>query len=357
MSDRGRLVSNLEDRTFLWLVVVVSLAFAWILAPLFGAILWATIVAILFTPLYRRLVPMMRNKRTPAALATLAVVVVVVILPLALITTLLVQEASGVYERLRSGELNIGDYVRQLISASPGWLTALLARFGMTDLADVQQRLSTALLRSSQLLAGQAINVGQNTLDFIVSLFVMLYLLFFLLRDGDRLACRIEEAVPLRAEQRRALIEKFTVVLRATVKGNLVVAVAQGVLGGLIFWFLGIHAPVLWGALMAVLSLLPAIGTALIWLPVAVYLLATGAVWKGIVLIGWGVLVIGLVDNILRPILVGKDIKMPDYLVLVSTLGGLAVFGVNGFVIGPVIAAMFMAAWSIFAAARLRMPD
>jgi predicted PurR-regulated permease PerM len=357
MSDRGRLVSNLEDRTFLWLVVVVSLAFAWILAPLFGAILWATIVAILFTPLYRRLVPMMRNKRTPAALATLAVVVVVVILPLALITTLLVQEASGVYERLRSGELNIGDYVRQLISASPGWLTALLARFGMTDLADVQQRLSTALLRSSQLLAGQAINVGQNTLDFIVSLFVMLYLLFFLLRDGDRLACRIEETVPLRAEQRRALIEKFTVVLRATVKGNLVVAVAQGVLGGLIFWFLGIHAPVLWGALMAVLSLLPAIGTALIWLPVAVYLLATGAVWKGIVLIGWGVLVIGLVDNILRPILVGKDIKMPDYLVLVSTLGGLAVFGVNGFVIGPVIAAMFMAAWSIFAAARLRMPD
>ena len=96
---------------------------------------------------------------------------------------------------------------------------------------------------------------------------------------------------------------------------------------------------------------------ALIWLPVAVYLLATGAVWQGIVLIAWGVLVIGLVDNIMRPILVGKDIKMPDYLVLVSTLGGLAVFGVNGFVIGPVIAAMFMAAWSIFAAGRLRMPD
>jgi len=350
-------VPDLEDRTFLWLVVVVSVAFAWILWPLFGAVLWATIVAILFTPLYRRLVPMMRNKRTPAALATLAIVVVMVILPLTLVTALLVQEASGVYERLRSGELNIGDYVRQLISASPAWVTTLLARFGLTDLGDVQQRLSTALLRSSQLLAGQAINVGQNTVDFIVSLFVMLYLLFFLLRDGDRLAGRIEEAVPLRAEQRRALLEKFTVVIRATVKGNLVVAVAQGVLGGLIFWFLGIHAPVLWAALMAVVSLLPAVGTALIWAPVAVYLLATGAVWQGIVLIAWGVLVIGLVDNIMRPILVGKDIKMPDYLVLVSTLGGLAVFGVNGFVIGPVIAAMFMAAWSIFTTAKVRMDD
>jgi predicted PurR-regulated permease PerM len=161
----------------------------------------------------------------------------------------------------------------------------------------------------------------------------------------------------LRAEQKRDLFNKFTAVIRATVKGNIVVALVQGALGGVIFWLLGVHAAVLWGALMAVLSLLPAVGSALVWLPVAIYFLVTGAIWQGIVLISFGVLVIGLVDNVLRPILVGKDTKMPDYVVLVATLGGMAIFGLNGFVIGPAIAAMFIAAWDIFSASKSPIPD
>ena len=163
---------------------------------------------------------------------------------------------------------------------------------------------------------------------------------------------RLKAAIPLHPDHQRTLSSRFTGVIRATVKGTLVVAVVQGALGGLIFWLLGIHAPVLWAALMALLSLLPAVGTALVWLPVAIYLVATGATWQGLVLIAYGVLVIGLVDNVLRPILVGKDTKMPDYVVLISTLGGIAVFGVNGFVIGPVIAALFMAVWSMFSTSR-----
>jgi predicted PurR-regulated permease PerM len=120
------------------------------------------------------------------------------------------------------------------------------------------------------------------------------------------------------------------------------------VLGGIIFWFLDLPAPVLWGVVMAFLSLLPAIGSALVWFPVALYLLATGAVWQGLLLIAYGVLVIGLVDNLLRPLLIGMDTKLPDYLVLICTLGGIAIFGLNGLVIGPVIAAMFVATWDIF---------
>ena len=143
------------------------------------------------------------------------------------------------------------------------------------------------------------------------------------------------------------LLNKFTGVIRATVKGNLVVAIVQGALGGLIFWFLGIEAALLWGAIMSVLSLLPA-GSGVIWVPVAIYFLATGAILKGIILLAFGVLVIGLIDNFLRPILVGKDTQMPDYLVLVSTLGGMALFGLNGFVIGPVIAALFITAWGLY---------
>ena len=345
-------MADLEDRAFLWVVIGVSVAFAWILWPFFGTVLWATIAAILFAPLYRRLYASMRRRRTPAALAAVTIITVMVILPLTVVTALLVQEASGVYAKIQSGEVNVGRYFADVFSALPAWAVGLLNRFGLWSLGDVQNTLTTGLMRSSQYLAGQALTIGQNAFDFIVSLFVMLYVLFFLLRDGDELARRIRDAVPLRPEQRHALFETFAVVIRATVKGNIVVAVLQGALGGIMFWFLGIRAPVLWGALMAILSLLPAVGAALVWLPVAVYLLATGAVWQGVVLIVWGAVVIGLVDNVVRPLLVGKETRMPDYLVLISTLGGIAIFGVNGFVVGPVIAAMFIAAWSIFAASR-----
>jgi len=343
---------TLEEKTFLLLIVAVSLAFAWILWPLYGAILWGTVIAILFAPLYRRLSHSMRQRRTLAALATVMIIVVIVILPVTLITTLLLQEASSVYEMMRTGELNFGQYFRQAVAALPAWAVSLLERFGLTNFGVVQEKLSAGLLKGSQFLGTQAINIGQNTFEFVAGLLVMVYLLFFLLRDGDELFEHIRNAVPLRAEQQSALFRKFIIVTRATVKGNILVALLQGALGGLIFWLMDIHAPVLWAVVMAFLSLLPAVGAAFVWLPVAIYFLAIGAIWQGVVLIGYGVLVIGLVDNILRPILVGKDTKMPDYVVLISTLGGMATFGLNGFVIGPVIAAMFMAAWDIFSASR-----
>jgi predicted PurR-regulated permease PerM len=345
-------VPDLEDRTFLWLLLAVSVLFALIVWPFYGAVLWAAIASILFAPVYRRLAASMGQRRNLAALATLAVIVVMVIVPLTLITTALVQEAAGVYDRIQSGELDFRRYFQQVFDALPAWAAALLDRFGLTNLAAAQEQLSAGLMRASQFLAAQAISIGQRTFDFVVSLFVMLYVLFFLLRDGDTLTSRVRKAIPLHAEQQHDLFEKFAVVIRATVKGNIVVALVQGALGGLIFWLLGIHAALLWAVLMAAVSLLPAVGTALIWLPVAVYLLASGSVSKGIVLVAYGVVVIGLVDNVLRPVLVGKDTKLPDYVILVSTLGGIAIFGFNGLVIGPVIAAMFMAAWDIFAASR-----
>ena len=209
-----------------------------------------------------------------------------------------------------------------------------------------------ALGRSSQALTSRAFSIGQNTLEFVINLFVMLYLLFFLLRDGKALAAEAARALPLKPQHTRRLLNEFATVVRATVKGNVVVALVQGTLGGLAFWVLDISGPLLWGALMALLSLLPAVGAAMVWGPVALYLLATGSIWPAVGLTVWGVLVIGLVDNVLRPILVGKETRLPDYLVLIATLGGLSVFGLNGFVIGPVIAALFIATWEIFTQAR-----
>lgn len=267
---------------------------------------------------------------------------------MALISLSLVQEAAQVYERMRSGQLNFGNYAQQIFNALPEWATQLLAHFHLSSLSELQEKFSSAAVQASQFLATKALNIGQDTLGFIVSVGIMLYLLFFLLRDGVALGKRVRQAIPLDEAHKRNLVSKFTTVVRATVKGNIVVAASQGALGGLIFWVLGIQAPVLWGVLMAFLSLLPAVGASLIWMPVALYYLATGAAVQGAILIAYGIFVIGLVDNLLRPLLVGKDTKLPDYMVLISTLGGMSLFGLTGFVIGPAIAALFVATWGLF---------
>ncbi len=203
--------------------------------------------------------------------------------------------------------------------------------------------------RASQFVARRGRGIGTKTSRFVISFGIMMYRLFFLLRDGPRLSRKIRTAVPLSDSYKQHLIQKFTTVVRATVKGNVAVALVQGTLGGGIFAVLGIQGALLWGVIMAFLSLLPAVGAGLIWAPVAVYLLLTGSTATGLVLIAFGVLVIGMVDNVLRPILVGKDTQMPDYVVLISTLGGMALFGLNGFVIGPLVAALFIACWDLHA--------
>ena len=340
----------LQDKTLLLLVVAITLAFATILWPYYGAVFWALVLAIVFSPLQRRLSVLLRGRRTLAALAAMALILVLVILPATLIAASLLQDGVALVERIRSGELDLGQHLRQASAALPAWATGVLDRFELRDLGALQERLSSGLMQGLQVLATRVFAVGGNTLQFIVSFFIMLYLLFFLLRDGSALWRRVRSAIPLAEELQHSLSRKFTNVIRATVKGTIVVALVQGALGGLIFWLLGIGAPILWAVVMAFLSLLPAIGPGLVWGPVAIYLLATGATWPGIVLVAYGILVIGLVDNLLRPILIGKDTKMPDYVVLISTLGGMAVFGLNGFVIGPAIAAMFIAVWDIVAA-------
>lgn len=341
-------VNSVESKAFLLLVAFVSVAFVWIVWPFYGAILWGTAIAILFAPVYRRLRDMLRGRENLAAIATLVIILAIVIVPWTLVVALLARQAASVYQRLQAGEIDFQRYLLQITDALPTWLTGLFEGFGITNLGDVQERLAAGLRGASQFLTEQLVALGQTTFSFVLGLFVMLYLLFFLLRDGDQLVQSINKRVPLRREQRFALAEKFTTVIRAMIKGTLVVAIVQGALGGLIFWLLGIPAAALWGAVMGILSLLPAAGSPIVWVPVAIYLLAVGDIWQGIVLLAYGALVIGLVDNVLRPILVGKDTRIPDYLVLISTLGGLAIFGANGLLLGPVIAALFLVVWDIF---------
>jgi len=340
---------QLQRGVFLALLAIVTVAFLWVLMPFFGAVLWGVALAILFTPLYKRLLKKMPGWHNAAALSTLAICLFIVILPLAMVGVSLVQEIVQVTQSIRSGQINFAAYFQQILNAMPQWLMNIFDRFNLGDMEAWQARISAGAAQGSQLIAGQALTIGQNTFDFVISFFVMLYLLYFLVRDGSALSKSMREAVPLAKPHTHYLLNKFTTVIRATVKGNVAVAIAQGAIGGVAFWLLGVQGALLWAVLMAFLSLLPAVGAALIWGPVAIYFLATGHFLEGGILIFVGVFVIGLVDNILRPVLVGKDTQMPDYIVLMSTIGGMAIFGINGFVIGPVIAALFMAAWSLFA--------
>ena len=350
--------SDLYFRTFILLLVIVTVAFIIVLLPFYAAIFWGAILAILFTPLHKRLLTKLRGRPNLAALTTLFIIILIVILPAILITAALLQEGASIYKLISSGEVNVGRYLEQVLNALPPSVHAMLDRFGVGDIFSLQEKLTTGALKGSKFLATQAVNVGQNTFEFLVGMGVMLYILYFLLRDGANLARTSKQLIPLSEEHKQHLFRKFATVVRATVKGNIVVAITQGFLGGVMFWFLGIQGSLLWGVLMAFLSLLPAVGAALIWLPVAIYFLVTGAIWEGITLALFGVLVIGLVDNILRPLLVGKDTKIPDYVILISTLGGLSVFGLNGFVIGPLFAALFIACWDLFPSAiRMNQQD
>jgi predicted PurR-regulated permease PerM len=341
---------DLQAKTFLLLLALVTLAFGWILMPFFGAIFWGAVLAILFAPFHRRILGRLGRRPVLAALTTLGICLILVILPMTLIAISLAQEGTALYQKVESQEIDVAAFLQNVFTALPAWMHDIMGRFGLDSIGTLQARLSSAAVQGSKFIATNVLDIGKNAIDFIVSFFVMLYLLFFLLKDGSALAERIQRAIPLSAEHKRNLFDKFTTVIRAAVKGNFLVAGAQGAMGGVAFWMLGVQAPLLWAVVMAFLSLLPAVGAALVWAPVALYLVATGAIWKGVMLTTFGVLVIGMIDNVLRPILVGKDIKMPDYLVFISTLGGIGIFGLNGFVIGPVVAALFIALWDIVSA-------
>lgn len=337
-----------SDGLALWvLLCAVTLALGWILLPFYGTILWGAIIAMVFAPVNKRLLVWTGGRKSWAAWGTLLIIVILVMLPFALVTAALVKQAAQVYQQLHSGEMDPARFFAGVFVALPDWVVSLLGRFGLGDFATIQRRLSSELSQAGRLVAGQALSIGQNSFGFLVNLGIASYLAFFLIRDGESLARRARHALPLDALTKRALFAQFATVIRATVKGNLLVAAIQGALGGLSFWFLDVKGALLWAVLMAFLSLLPAIGAALVWAPVALYFLVTGAVWQGLALAAWGVLVIGLIDNLLRPVLVGKDARMPDYVVMISTLGGMAIFGINGFVLGPVIAAMFIAVWHL----------
>jgi predicted PurR-regulated permease PerM len=337
------------NKTFLALVALVTLAFGWVLWPLFGAVFWALTLAIVFAPLHDAVLARLGGRRNLAAVVMILGLLVVVILPLLLIVAAVVHQASTLVVAVSSGAVDLLAIAEQALNGLPLWAQDLVKSVGPKDLPALQDSLANSISAWLGANVPLVFSIGQST---VVGLGVMLYLVFFLFRDGKELTATFTAAIPMPHEVRSDLLATFTTVVRATVQGDILVAVLQGTLGGLGFWVLGIHAAILWTVLMSILALLPVFGAALVWAPVAVYFMATGHFVEGLGLVIYGTLVISLVDNLVRPYLVGKATRIPDFVVLLSTIGGIASFGVQGFITGPVVAAMFIAVWRTFLAQK-----
>ena len=350
MPEKGPEMKNVNPRaqniSFIILVLTATVLFVWVIQGFIQPIFWAALMAVVFHPLYGFLDRRTGGRKRLASLMTMLIIVLGVVIPLAFLGLSVMHESMSLYERIVAGDIKLHKAIAFLERTVPD-LTQGLEKLGI-DWDRIKEGLSQGAVTASRFVATNLINIGQNTLSLVIMVAIAFYLLYFFLKDGEWLVKGIIQVIPLQLQRQQSLVARFAQVSKATIKGTFAVAVVQGGLGGLLFWILGIQAATLWGVVMTILSLIPMLGSALVWVPAAIILISMGSVLKGLVLLALGSTLIGLADNVLRPILVGRETRLPDYVVLVSTLGGLSVFGVSGLVIGPVLAAVFLTVWEMF---------
>ena len=341
--------SGVRRNLFFILVAATTLGFLGLIGPFLLTVLWAVVLAVIFMPTFYLILRSVGPRRRGLASGITTVgILLFVLIPLALLSIALVNQGLGVYEAVRTGELDPNVVIDYVESSLPK-VAENLERFGIST-ADLRERGREFATQASQVVATRALSLGSNLVTLFVQFTLMLYLLYFFLKDGREIMRKIVGTIPMGNVRERQLFSRFAQVSKATMKGTLIVAFVQGLIGGILFAVLGIPAALLWGVAMMLLALLPVGGSAIIWVPAAVILFAQGFVVRAIIIVVVGTLIIGLVDNLLRPLLVGRDTQMPDYLVLISTLGGITYFGLSGFVVGPVVAALFITVWEMMGA-------
>jgi predicted PurR-regulated permease PerM len=329
----------------LLLVVGISVLFLAMVRRFLVTVFLAAIFAGLAYPLYTWLLTHMGNRRVLASAVTVVLLLLGLGLPLggflAVVAAEAVQVAQGVEEWIRQP----GNRMEQLRS--------LAARIPFADRIvpqgdELAQQIRDAAGRAGSILWGTVSAATRGTASFLFQLFVLFYALFFFLVSGRETLEVGIGYMPLSDPEKEQLLERFLSVTRATLKGSLLIGVIQGGAAGLGLWIAGVPGPALWGAVMVVLSILPVIGAPLVWLPAVAYLLLMERWLAGILLFAWCAIVVGSADNLLRPRLIGKDARMSDLLILLSTLGGIALFGAVGFIVGPIVAALFVTVWHIY---------
>lgn len=336
-------INKFRNYTFLVGLITTSLLLLFVLKPFFYPLFWAAVLASLFYPVHKRLTILL--KPNLSAFLTLLLVTLIVLLPLSVILTILIKELIAVFNLLNSHQDQFGTILQSInnfFHSSP-----YLSEFKIDDAVITQQ-----IDNVSQSIVGYVYEsikaLTQNSLELIALFVLMLYTLFFFLRDGDRMLKKIMYILPLGKKNEHLLYEKFTSTASATIKGTLLVGGIQGILGGLLFLATGVPSPLIWGIVMAALATIPVTGTFLVWLPAGVIMILTGHLWQGLIILFAGTLIVSTIDNILRPMIVGRDLQMHPVLVLFSTLGGIFVFGLSGFVLGPLMAALCQTLWELY---------
>jgi predicted PurR-regulated permease PerM len=335
--------ARIQQSFFFILLAGVTVAFVWLLKDFLIPVLWAVTFAVLFYPLSQWFTLKLGGRRTLGASLTLLFVLLIVLLPLYGLGTLLATQAVDTYFRLASPETT--QYLTTLEQTPFAQQT--LSLIGIEE-GGLRDRIIEAGRTASSWFATQVFSIGADAASIILKTFVMLYLLFVFLRNGASLGAHIMRVLPLGNAKEIHLFDRFASTTRALFRGTVIVSLIQGIVGGVLFLIAGVPNAFLWGAVMAVCALIPAVGPGIVWLPAGLILLALGDVTGAAVVLGGGLVVVSLLDNILRPILIGHDTQMPDALVLLSIFGGLATIGMSGLVVGPIIASLFLALWSLF---------
>lgn len=336
--------TNIQQIFFFSLLIATTGVFLWMVGGYLFPVFWAIVIAIVFYPLYTKLEKVLKGKSNIASLISILAVIFVVVLPLAIIGSMIVRESIDLYQQIsQSSNINGGSNILNQIEVYAGYLN----QYGISTDVFIEKVREVAVTASRN-IAIALLTFSQITFSLIISTAIMLYLLFFFFRDGEKIEKILHDYLPLGIKHQKVLFARFAETSRAVVKGTLLIAIIQGLLGGIVFWITGISNPALWGVAMAFLGIIPAIGPALIWVPAGILLIVTGSLWGGITILAVGTLLISLIDNALRPVLIGRGSKMPDTIALLATIGGLATFGVSGAVVGPIIAAFFLSLWGMF---------
>lgn len=345
MHNETSAASKPRITSLLVLAIAITLLFLWMIRGFIVAIVLAAILASLLDPFYRRVARLLGGRKAAASFATVALSVILVIIPLVLFAASLVAEAVEISQSAGewvTTQIQDPSSLEQQVEEDP------LLRKLLPYQDEIVAKVSQLASKAGSLVANGLAAGAQSTAAFLLKLFVMLCALFTFLIHGRGTVDAALRFTPLTADDKQRLVETFASVGRATLKGTLVIGIAQGGLAGLAFWVAGVEGVLFWSVLMVVLSIIPGVGTALIWIPVVIYLFWSGQVGAAVGVALWCMIVVGTVDNVLRPLLVGKDTQMPNLLVLLTTLGGLAMFGAAGIILGPIIGALCVAVWQLW---------
>lgn len=323
-----------------WIAVLAATAIAlyvcWLmLKPFIGVLEWAVVLAIVFYPVHKRLAKRIKRRGLSALISSL-LVILIVLLPLTFLTVALTNELSNAARNLPQHVNHLMESQPPVIGRASRWIQDHLA----IETQRSQEFVAAQLENAGAVLVGQSLGIMGNILSGFLKTFFVIFTMYYLFRDGDKIVAALPAALPLRKDQSDAIITRATEVISAGVYGVVSIAAIQGLLGGLAFWVLGVPSPILWGVLMTFVCMIPVAGSFFIWLPLAIYLMITGHWTKAILLILWGALIISTIDNFLRPKLIKNQTKLHELFVFFSVLGGMRVFGLLGIILGPVVLAI-----------------